>query len=161
MKSSLFYFARRLRHRQQGVAAVELAAILPILLILLTIPVFYARCQWHYTAAQKAAYDAARYLSSVPLTEMLSPELAEAAGAQAVEIAKREIAELAPGTIIRSPKAYCGGEDCGYSSLPAGTPPSTVNVTFKFSVTDPIFGLDFGWDGVAITAKVTMNYVGN
>lgn len=49
---------------QRGVAAVELAFILPILLIMLSGIVEYGRALWYYDALAKGARDAARYLST-------------------------------------------------------------------------------------------------
>lgn len=160
MKTATISSIRRSKRRQTGAAAVELALILPILLTFLLYPIFYAMCFWHYTVAQKAAQDAARYLSTVPQSEMRSPELAEAAGDMAVEIAQRELAELAPGSEIRVPKAYCGSDICGDRS--SGTPlPETVRVQLRFSVYDPFGVVDVGWTGAEITANYTLRYVGN
>lgn len=145
--------------RQRGSAAVEAAILLPIFVTLLTFPIFYARCFWHYTAAQKAAYDAARYLSAVPAREMRSKKLAKAAAAIALEIAQREIAELSPGTDIDPPQIYCDDALCG--TFP-GTVPSTVHVLFNFGMRDTFFGVvDTGRYGLQITADVKMRYAGS
>jgi hypothetical protein len=146
-------------HRQRGIAAVEAAIMIPILIVFLTFPIFYARCYWHYTVAQKAAQDAARYLSSVPALEMQSKKLAKAAAAVSLEIAQREIAELAPGTSIDDPQVYCDAVLCGSV---AGKVPSTVHVFINFGIVDNIFGVvDTGRYGIQITADVTMRYVGH
>lgn len=148
------------RRRQAGAAAVELALLMPMLLVFLTMPLFYARVMWHYTVAQKAAQDAARYLASVPHSEMATPAQAAAAGALAIEIARREMAELSPGSFIQGPFAYCGTESCG--GLSVGTVPDTVRVNIKFNMFDTILGVeDVGWDGLEINADVRMRYVGN
>lgn len=160
MKTATVSFTRRSTKRQAGVAAVELALIMPIMLSFLLFPIFYAMCFWHYTVAQKAAQDAARYLSTVPQSEMRTPALAEAAGEMAIEIAKREIAELAPGSEIRDPYVYCGNDSCGGRSR--GEPlPETVRVKLTFSMYDPFGFVDAGWLGAEITANYTLRYVGN
>ena len=147
------------RRRQAGAAAVELALLMSMLLVFLTMPLFYARVMWHYTVAQKAAQDAARYLASVPHSEMASATQAAAAGALAIEIARRELAELSPGSVIQGPYAYCNTENCG--GLGAGTLPTTVRVSITFNMFDTILGIeDVGWDGLRINANVTMRYVG-
>jgi len=149
---------RHLRLRQDGVAAVEAAIILPILVLFLTFPIFYARCFWHYTAAQKAAQDAARYLASVPAAEMRSKVLAKNAADIAIEIARREIAELSPGSIMENPQIYCDDIHCG--SVP-GRLPTTVHVFLNFGMIDTFFGaVDTGRYGLQITADVKMRYVG-
>ncbi|MGI4721383.1 MAG: TadE family protein [Janthinobacterium lividum] len=148
------------RRRQAGAAAVELALLMPMLLVFLTMPLFYARVMWHYTVAQKAAQDAARYLASVPHAEMISATQAGAARRTAIEIATRELAELSPGSEIQGPEAYCDSLNCGV--LPAGTVPTTVRVVIRFNMFDTILGVeDVGWDGLPISADVTMRYAGN
>ena len=145
--------------RERGVVAVEMGFLLPILIIFLLFPIFYARCFWHYTAAQKAAQDAARYLSMVPAAEMRSKKLAKAAAAIAVEIAQREIAELAPGTAFDPPQAICDGASCG--SIP-GKVPTRVRVLINFGMVDNLFGIvETPRYGLQITADVTLRYVGN
>jgi Flp pilus assembly protein TadG len=160
MNHELSRFNHGPRTRDRGSAAIEVAFLLPILIIFLTFPIFYARCLWHYTAAQKAVQDAARYLASVPKSEMLSPALGEAAVSRAVEIATREIAELSPGGVMVTPQAYCNnGSRCG-STIPIGSLPRTVTVEMGFFMTDPIFNIET-WGQVSINASVTLNYVGN
>jgi Flp pilus assembly protein TadG len=148
------------RKRQAGAAAIELALLLPIMVVFLTIPIFYARCFWHYTAAQKAAQNATLYLSTVSAAEMRSKTLAKAAGDVAIEIARRQIAELAPGSQIDEPQAYCDEVLCGKKT--AGSLPTTVHVNFTFSMYDNFFNaVDTGRYGIPITATFRMRYVGN
>lgn len=148
-----------LKTRQRGSAAIEAALILPIFIIFLTVPIYYARCFWHYTVAQKAAQDAARYLSQVSAAEMRSPALAQAASNIALQIAQKELAELAPGSVIAAPIVQCDYLPCG--SL-IGIPPTTVRAFITFSMYDNIFGvIPGGRFGLVITADVSMRYVGN
>jgi Flp pilus assembly protein TadG len=143
--------------RQSGVAAIELAIILPVLIVFLTFPFFYARCFWHYTAAQKAAQDAAHYLATVPLAEMRSKKTARAAAAIALEIAQREIAELAPGTAFDPPQVTCDGLVCGST---IGKAPTKVRVFITFGLVDNLGVVDTPWYGLVVTADVTLRYVG-
>ncbi|WP_082439575.1 MULTISPECIES: TadE/TadG family type IV pilus assembly protein [unclassified Massilia] len=160
MKRKLARLNYRWRTRERGAVALEAALLLPILILFLTFPIFYARCLWHYTAAQKAVQDAVRYLASVPKSEMLSPALADIAVNRAIEIATREIAELSPGGEIIPPQAYCnGGARCGYT-IPIGSLPKTVTVEMGFFMTDPIFNIET-WGQISINASVTLNYAGN
>jgi hypothetical protein len=145
--------------RQRGSAAIEAALILPIFVVFLTVPIYYARCFWHYTVAQKAAQDATRYLSQVSAAEMRSRTLAQAASNIALEIAQREIAELAPGSVIDTPIVHCDTVPCGYA---IGKLPTTVGVYINFSMHDNIFGvIPDGRFGLVITADASMRYVGN
>jgi len=158
MKPSILKSVRHPGTRERGVVAIELGILLPILIVFLTFPVFYARCFWHYTAAQKAAQDAARYLSMVPAAEMRSKKLAKAAAAIAVEIARREIAELAPGTDFDPPQTACDGLACGST---AGKVPDKVRVFINFGMVDSFFGVvETPRYGLQITADVTLRYVG-
>jgi hypothetical protein len=149
-----------LRRRQRGAVAIELALTLPIMLIFLTFPIFYASVCWHYTVAQKAAKDAARYLSTISVQEMRSKKLAPAAAAIASEIVRTEIAELSPGSVIDDPVIECGADPC--KGTTSGPLPTTVRVAVKFDMYDRWFGVvDTGRYGWHIESNVTMRYVGN
>ena len=145
------------RKYQRGAAAVELALILPILVTLMVFPIFYARCFWHYTVAQKAAQDAVRYLSQVPRAEMMATSFAASATNTALAIAQREMADIAPGLTYKL-RVYCDDMDCG---LVPGKAPETVHVFINFSMVDDIFGVvETGRYGLRITADARMSYVG-
>lgn len=60
---------------QRGVAAVELAFILPVLLIILSGIIEYGRALWYYDALAKGARDAARYLSTRPIGDLSAETL--------------------------------------------------------------------------------------
>lgn len=148
-----------LRQRQRGVAAVELALVLPLFFIVLAPLILYARYMWHYTVAQKAAQDAARYMSTVSAMEFRSKTLAAYAQAVAVEIARTEVAELAPGDSISDAIVSCDGRNpC--TVVNGAAPPQNVSVEVAFNFMDPIFGTYLGPYGMDIDAKVTMRYVG-
>jgi Flp pilus assembly protein TadG len=146
--------------RQRGVAAVELAIILPILVVLLAVPFFFGRVFWHYSVAEKAAHDAARYLSSIPLTEMKSQARIAAVVDVSRQIYDQETAELNPGMYPPTPTFLCGSISC------AGlTVPDTVRVTVQMRVfadfLTPLLG-DFTDEegGIVLTTDVTLPYVG-
>ncbi|GAB3433894.1 pilus assembly protein [Massilia solisilvae] len=150
----------------RGVAAVELALWLPFLVLLLGAGLFLARFFWHYTVAQKAAHDAARFLAAATVTEMRVPPVGGGAdnpvAAIARKIANDEIAELRPGGLY-SPQINvvcdvfypCAGQFV----------PKKVSVSIEMSVTDIFFpnltyGL-FNTDSLLIQTAVTTNYVGD
>lgn len=85
------------KRRQKGVAAVEFAVILPVLVTLLFVPVFFARVFMHYSVAEKAAHSAALYLSSIPRMEMGDQDKALDAVDIASQIVDITIDELNPG----------------------------------------------------------------
>ena len=155
--STLFRFQRQ----QRGVAAVEFAILLPLLVLVLTSFMFFARFFWHYTVAQKAAYDAARYLSTIATEEMRNVVLARAAAGIASNIVQAEIAELRPGRNVRPwVEIQCGGVSCegvGDAALPR-----TVSVTVRMDMFDDYFGVvDVGRYGIRIFGRSEQHYVGN
>lgn len=148
------------KHVQRGVAAIELALILPVLLAFLAFPLLFGRVFWHYTVAQKAAHDAASYLSTVPLIEMKTTTRIAAALDVAQAIVAAEIADLNSGGGAPTIGIQCDGFPCSTVSVPA-----TVRVTVQMAMYDPILDA-FTWEavgdnGIALTADVTMPYVGN
>jgi hypothetical protein len=151
---------KRSRSRNAGAAAVELAILLPILFVFLTIPLFFGRYFWHYSVANKAAHDAARYLSTISVREMRSATLSAAAGQVALDIASEEIADLHPGSGAPTIQVYCGpSKQCigvGSSSIPL-----TVIVKIDLDMVDDIFGaVNTGFYGWRITAQAELPYVG-
>ena len=141
------------RRRQRGIAALELALILPIFLVLLTLPLFFGRIFWHYSVVERAAQDAARYLSSIPLSEMKNPARASAVSAVATAIVNDEIAELAPGPDPIVVTVSCDVGPClGYSV------PQTVNVNIKLLMSD-IFFSNVTSLAVPLTASATYPYL--
>lgn len=145
------------RRRQRGVAAVEFALVFPILLVTLAPLMLYARYMWHYTVAQKAAQDAARYMSTVSAAEMKSRTLAGDAKSIAIEIARREVAELSPGEDMVDADVICDTNTCGFKS---GTVPKAVTVSVAFHMFDTFFNSYLGPYGMPVEANVTMRYAG-
>jgi Flp pilus assembly protein TadG len=120
---------------QRGVAAVEMAFLLPtIMIFMFALPLFLGRCLWHYTVVHKAAHDAARYLTTVPLADMKNPTRAAAAIKVAQYIATQETEELKPGGLYPV--------DVQVSCLPAGCLNGnwgTVRVMVSLTMFDPVF----------------------
>lgn len=148
------------RRAQGGASAVELALILPILVTMMSAPLFLAIFYWHYTAAHKAAYDAARYLSTISEAEMRRPALALAARDTATAIVNAEIAELGfrdgPAKIafVCGTANYCDG--VGSQPLPP-----TITVGVQLFVRDTLFNqIDTGEFGWSIAANATVRYTG-
>ncbi|WP_426178359.1 TadE/TadG family type IV pilus assembly protein [Massilia sp. TWR1-2-2] len=146
--------------RQHGVAAVELAIIIPILMMLVAVPFFLGRVLWHYSVAEKAAHDAARYLSSVPVTEMKSQSRIAAVVDVARQIYELEVAELNPGLFPATPTFLCGGITCAGLFVPDTV---RVNVQMRvfadFITTETVYFTDEE-GGFVLNADVTLPYVG-
>lgn len=151
-------FGKRAR-RERGAAAVELALILPVVVLFLMVPLFFARYFMHYSVAQKAARDAARYLSSVPTAEMLtttSPIGEIEAAKLAKSLGYMETAELSPGPGGIFIEAQCDGLTCLGKAIP-----STVRVTVTIQFSDtvfPEFTTDYSATPLWIVGDVSMPY---
>ncbi len=145
--------------RQRGVAAVEFAIILPLLLTLMAFPIFFSRVLVHYSVAQKAARDAAMYFATIPLIEMKDNSRALSAKDMAEEIVAAEIAELRPGIGERvTVDVLCDGGPCGSRR------PEEISVELRMRMFDDYFYY-LTWpiissEGIEITSKFTMKYLG-
>ncbi|QNA88971.1 pilus assembly protein [Massilia sp. Dwa41.01b] len=153
-------------HRQHGAAAVELALVLPILVVFFTAPLFFAIFFWHYTVVQKAAQDGARYLSTVSEQEMRDPALALAAANTAREIIRGELVELIPDQGSITVILHCGTSGTGMINLCTGVEdgplPESVDVGIQFRLKDQLFGfVDTGRYGWSVSAVATVPYVSN
>lgn len=147
--------------KERGASAVELAIILPILLVLLSAPVFFAIFFWHYTVAQKAAQNAVRYVSTVSEQEMRVPNLTAAVVGMATQIAKDGTNELVFASRAPRIRVFCG-EFALCEGVEGGRLPELVTVTVDFAIKDTFFGLvntgRFGWE---VRVQASAAYSGN
>ncbi len=152
----------RRRQRQAGVAAVEMAFFMPMLIVLFAAPLFFGRVFLHYSMAQKAAHDAARFLATVPQRDITwqkddSTEIGSAALARA--IARAEVGEARTGGAIPGIDVFCDGDTCLGEVVP-----TRVQVTVRMGIKDVLFsGLTSGYTGdkgLSLRADVTMVYAG-
>jgi Flp pilus assembly protein TadG len=149
--------ARRVR----GSAAVEAAIVLPILILFLAFPFFFAQVFWFYSVAAKASHDAARFLSTATKLEVKATAggFAEAPiSALTRQIAQAELTEILPATEGILIDVQCDLGACGLSV------PETVRVRVRIHVKDRIFGAFTdeltGSDGMILTSDATMRYAG-
>jgi hypothetical protein len=134
-------YGRGRSFHQRGVAAVELALMLPLLVTVLAGSVLCGRSFWHYTVAQKAAQDAARFMATVPQSDLRSPGAAEPSVQVARWIAASETADLAPGPLgAIDCVVSCDGGACGESA-----DPKVVTVTMGIDLLDPVLP---AWSGL-------------
>lgn len=146
--------ASRIKRPQRGIAAVELALILPVFLILLTFPLFFGRLFWHYSVMERAAQDAVRYLSTIPLSEMKNTARAPALAIVARSIVDAELAELAPG-----PDAIIVTIGCDTGQCAGFSAPTNVYITIQLQMTD-IFFSNVTSLVIPLTVNVTSPYFG-
>lgn len=140
--------------RERGIAAVELALIMPCLVVLLAFPLFLGHVLWHYTAMQNAAQDAARYLSKAPLSDMTNPARAIAVASVADAIIARDLASVAPGALPYLIDVTCDGASCGGYSRP-----SRVGATIQILMTNGFF-TGYMSLSIPLTVSVTYPYMG-
>lgn len=148
---------------EKGSIAVETVFCLPILILFLVVPLFFARIFWYYSVAQKAAHDGARILASAAQFEIMpsngtgDARLPVAALAEAV--AHAELDEIKPALERYTVTALCDLDACGFEV------PNTVRVSVRLKVRDEIFGpftnQYFGEQALSLEARVTMRYAGN
>jgi hypothetical protein len=149
----------RMQGRQHGSAAVELALIIPVLVLFLSFPAFIAKCLWHYTIVQKAAQDSVRYFATIPKQSMREPGLVSGEVALTKRIARIETADLRPGHAAPTIEVYCDTELC--TTTTGGIIPDRVRVVVKASMFDDILGtVPTGRYGIPITAEAIMPYAG-
>lgn len=160
---------------QSGAAAIELAFILPLLLLILGGMVEFGRAMWHYDALAKGARDAARYLSTVHTadlknsastskalvdkctTDMPTPVPAYCFVANAAT--KAGVADLSPDNATIT----CAPTSCSGAVLSADVTTVTVAIDYPFKVGGwiPVFGLGDGASpiDVVLSPHVTMPYM--
>lgn len=147
-------------HRfQRGVAAVELAIILPFLVLMLALALLFGRTFWHYTVMQKAAHDSARYMASMKMSDMRSFTRVSQATDVAFDIVDEEMGDLHRESTPWSVTVQCDGISCDGLSTP-----QFVRVVIRMRMIDDILGGATGsrfGDGLLMTADVTMPYVGS
>lgn len=142
--------------RERGVAAVEMAIVLPVFVVLLAFPIFVGRVLMNFTMADKAAHDAARVFSMAPPTDVRSLSRVNhwVNLAKAVADAELEELHLEDGYPVYTP--LCGTFICDGLSTP-----STFRFAIRYPIFDEVFGETTGGaEGLAITADATMPYVG-
>lgn len=124
-------------HRQQGVELVELALILPFLLLLSMLVVEFGRALYEYNTVAKSVRDAVRYLSV---------QLPNTGCSQAQNLVV--YGQTTAGTTPLAPGLNTGAVSCSWQT--SGTYPliNTVTVTvtgYRFrSMTASVFGLRLG-----------------
>jgi Flp pilus assembly protein TadG len=122
-----------IRHgaKQAGLASIEFALTLPILVLLMAFPLFLGHVFWHYTAMQRAANDATRFLSKAPITEITSPSQAAKVVKVANDIVKEELSDVSASTY------YFVGISCDAVPCAGVFTPATVTVSIQMIVYSP------------------------
>lgn len=117
--------------RQQGVAAVEFAILVFLLLLVGAGLVEFGRGLWYYDALAKGTRDAARYLSAVPVASLDG----ETATAQAI-VVEAAAAALIPGFGNEFVIISCAPKACAVASLPSEVDEVRVSVEYPLVLGD-------------------------
>lgn len=140
--------------KEQGSIAVEMAIVLPLMVMLITGLIWFAQVFLYYSVMQKAAYDAARLLSVATPVEISTL----GAGSTVAPVA-----HLVSSIIEQQTAALRHAEDgilidvqCDFSSCGIAVP-STVRVAIRARMPFPVLEQST----VMLTADVTMRYAGN
>jgi len=146
--------------RPRGIAAVEMALILPTFALLLALPLFFGRALYHYQVMQRASHDAARYLASCAEVDLKSPTRSAEVVAAARAIVVAELDGGGAGRAAPLVSISCNGGQCsGYFV------PTTVTVQVTDLLEDdvlPFYSYNLlGASGLPLSATATMRYVGN
>lgn len=150
-------------HQQQGVAAVEFALVLPVIVLLMALTMFFGRVFWHYTVAVKVASDVATFMAMARNSEMLEarPDLGEINIVRlARSIGDTEVAELSPGKAgMPFIDISCDGVPCRGAFIPTEI---FVNVQMRMysgfmpKVLDKLGDMEGMW----LRAQVRVRYAG-
>jgi len=145
---------RTATRRVQGGVAVEMAIVLPIMATLITGLIWFAQVFWYYSVMQKAAYDAARLLSTATPIEITTPGASNTAAPIAQLVSAMVVERTSVMNTIQEAKyieVNCDFSTCGL------TVPSTVRVAVRMRMPFPILEQS----SLTLTADVTMRYAGN
>lgn len=122
--------------RQHGLAAIELTLIMLFFMALLPVVLLFGRAFFAYTALQKGAHDAARYLATLPLPQMASVDTIVQHSAFARQLVLDAMVETAPHMKANSVSIDCIYADDYYNCGSYPTAPLQVRV--KVTVDMPV-----------------------
>ena len=152
------------RRNQKGIAAVEFALVLPVLILLIAFTQFFGRMFWHYTVALKAAHDAATIVAMASNSEIatMKSDLGEIEISKiARQVAQSELAALNPNN--GSPATVdisCDALTCRGDAVP-----TDIVVAVKMTLVDfilPFYTTEVtGPEPMTIRAEVRVKYVGS
>jgi Flp pilus assembly protein TadG len=167
MKQALKAIGRRHQH---GAIAVEMALVLPVLLLFLGFPsLFLALYFRQYSAAQKAVHDAALYLATAPRVEVTTSgsDGNFAAMTLAKKILEKEMAGIVPDRVSVDPVISCIYQVAASQMSKACTAALVKDVNhtlvqFEVSISFPYINPLTNTDtGMLISPYASVRYVGN
>jgi Flp pilus assembly protein TadG len=141
--------------RERGAVALELALVVPTLMVLLVLVLYYGRLAYHYEIAQKSVQAGTRYLSSVPFMNLRTSASAQYESNLTQTIVQAEMASLGSTATVA---VICNSVPCNVLN---GVVPTTISVTVIVEVPNifPGYGDELGTQQLYIARSV--RYVGN
>lgn len=143
--------------RQSGVAAIEFAFVLPLLLLIVAGVIEFGRTLWYMDALTKGTRDAARYLSTIVVSDLNS-------GTTASET-KQIVVQAAARAGVPKFNANHVSVSCS-PSCNAATPTAVTVSVVNYSVTVggwfpliPVVQGGFSGQGVSLAPRTTMPYL--
>jgi len=118
------------RRRQGGVAAVEFAITMFLLLLIGAGLVEFGRAFWFYDAVVKGTRDAARYLSTVPTANLAGVGATTASNI----VVQAATAGGVPAFSSANVSISCAPTACGAAVLPSNISSVTVSATYPMSI---------------------------
>jgi Flp pilus assembly protein TadG len=148
----------RSKRKMRGVAVIEFAIVLPLLVLIVTGLIEYGRLMWNYNALAKASRDAARYLSTVDANDLAN----EASQNNSTANKMVRDAALSAGLDITGLSIAISCDDIPNCSTASGTnKPDRVEVAIGYPFTIggwvPVFGTDIRL--VTLSPHTTMPYM--
>ncbi len=134
---------------QDGIAAVELAFLLPVIVLLMATLLLVGQMFWHYTVLQHAVHDAARYMATLPAAEISDASKGDSAvqAARAMVRAGAAAAGLYAAPVASQINVLCDEGSCGMGI------PATVRVNACVDVPSLYWG-----QSVRLAGNVVMAY---
>lgn len=157
----LIYYSHR---RQQGVAAVEMALLLPLMLLIFAGIVEFGRAFWYYDALAKATRDGARYMSLQPKETIQSIGVGEA---QTIVVNAANAAGVSPALTTAEVSITCLDASFNTVACADGTAPENIRVeisgyTIDIGASIPFFaygGTPTTFNGIPLAPHTIMRYM--
>ena len=150
-------------HRHRGVAVVEFAFVLVIMLLIMAGMVEFGRTFWYADALTKATRDGARVMSSWPIDTISSKGLG---AARNITQDSANAANVSPSLATGNVLVQCLDDAFGPVGCSDGTAPANVRVSITgFSVNlgewFPFIGTDglISYSGITLAPHTTMRYM--
>ncbi|WP_181373004.1 TadE/TadG family type IV pilus assembly protein [Massilia glaciei] len=128
--------ARRARGAK-GSVAIELALIILLTFFLIPVVIMYGRAFMYYSAMKQASHDAARFMATMPLAQMLVTEREEAVEVVANQMIRRALAAAGiKASEITAVQILCDNPDTSvtYCNVAATGDPKPLAVTVVINV---------------------------